>query len=242
MGRLMYFLAGRSAVSEAALVESGLDRIVTGGVEQVGTQKGPDGGRGVVFASPAKNGKPLGCRPGQTWIAAPAKKFWLGYEEKPGPDDLARERMRGGNPVRLGDGNEWVFPKYIFLNRTMAYDEEGNICWRVSPEEQRYAEDGERLFELLKAIVARRKAGEGEQEIEMPMTMAELAPILVRFLGLNYRLGEPEVVLLGLFRDDLMLEPLMAIMNMDEISKDLEARKKKESLQPDRGGSAGAPD
>lgn len=244
MKNFIYYVPEARNVKPEVLEKAGLTEIVDYPIEQVGTKKGPDGKDGVLFRRAGMAGM-IGYRAdNQIWLKAPGGKYWVGFEgEKPGPKDLLRANNRGGIFVDMADGNEWLFPIGRFKNgstplaTSIAYDDEGNLIAKVPEKQRSLADDAQRLFD---ALMLNFKSEDKEAKKELrDLPLDEAIRILTRFLGLNYHIGEPEAVLLDLFRTDDLISPTLAILDAHSIIQGKLAEKKTRPLPTDSPTSDG---
>ena len=128
---------------------------------------------------------------------------WVGVwpDWRPGPDDLAKELddRIPTVPVRLRDGNLWQAPKVVdvdgtcLLPKIYKITDEG-MTSEIPRESRQLAGMARRMLGALLV-----QAGIAEADGIEPLTEAELASLVLRTIGMVYRLGAPEVNLLELF-------------------------------------------
>lgn len=240
MPQFTYFIeTGRQACSPGDLRDAGIDYamwspsafshlLTTSGPEGKGgmlVQCLPDGASTMVRYEPDK----------QSWRKGPGvpPKYWVGVDNdaKPGPDDLKRQRVYDGTPVRLLDGNDWIVPRcfgYLegrdaTLPRLLDVADDGEtVVTRVHPRYQKLCDDA---FRWWKQFTGRLP----ENEHLKPAGMVQLA---LEALAVNYRIGKVEAIaLLGLWGTDEFGLILRAMIDADEMEKkyaidDAEAAKK----------------
>ncbi len=199
--------------------------------------KTPSGQPGIlVYPIPLNDSMPrtTGYNPAeQEWMDAGG--YWLGIDkqDRPTPDDLVRAVMLTGHPRTLLDRNEWSVP----IVRTPIPSEE---TWRTGqgrshlPTGFRLAPGGgmavEQLPEYRKIWELSARAWDliapGERP---PFDPQEACQLAATFLGVNYRIGLSESLMLGLFTSRNLVSILMAVCNWDTVEEVLGSQKKSDS-------------
>ncbi len=180
----------------------------------------------------------------QRWIWHPSKKFAIGVDKrnKPGPDELRRDSVLSGTPVRLLDKADWIVPvcvpKYVASMNgqtlPMTYDiaDDGRTIMRVDSD---YEPIAERVYAYFEQYIG------ADKERLAPEVLIQLACDL---LSLNYQVDRTIVVgLLNLLGTKTWALPLRAAVEADQIDAyvkaQVEAVEKKETEGvSDSGGSA----
>jgi len=212
------------------------------GVTFCHTEKGPDGGRGMVCAPElaGRSVKRVGHYAGeQVWQRTP-KDWWIGFYEarRPGPESLARPEAYPGHKVTLQDGSEWLvpigrlwdgsdpFPKKLRLD-----PETGK--WTEAPLD-RFARITERAGELFADLMA---AAYSADDAGNPTVSLNVDPDLaVEALGLNYHVGAEEASVLGILTSENIGYIAQAFVDFPTWKVLLDVRadaKKKASLSSD---------
>lgn len=191
---------------------------------------GPSGSHGLVVVVPPAGGEPpplIGYYPNrQTWEQFGA--VWIGrdQEQPPTPEGLARGPLLGGYDRQLGDGNFWRCPTvrrafvWPVVPQRYGRTAEGKTLRQVKPE---YSGIWERSGRWAAGLLTDDPAGE--------LTLDEKIDAAVELLGLNYRVTDAEITLLGLLDDDalqLIVEAAIDVPWLVEAETDLQ---KKTTLQ-----------
>lgn len=200
-------------------LEYAFDKAPVSGPCQGGT---PDGGSGHVFIGSRANGEtPLMNLEKQTWRKLPGDRmgnpvycgFW--NENKPTPEELARNPLLPGYPYTLCDGHAWRVPivrRYVddthtcSLPRLMDFDDDGK------PIEGEVASKYRHLWELTKPIVDDLLAycGMAEEPAEK-LSKAQTVEAAVTLLQANYRVSLAELVLLEAFHNDATVDGVCGV-------------------------------
>jgi len=233
---MLYFISGKKSVTKDEYESLGLSHLAGTSPsyrEVIGT--GPDGGKGVIL-HPTVSGETapkIEYKPDrQTWVKC--KRFWVGWEngEKPGPNELRREKLCTGYPVELNDGNEWVvviakifsttgedathLPEYFGL------DKDGGMITKVIERYSQVVEDAKRFWDV---SVNSAKGGGWDEAV----------PMAARALGVNYRISTAECLALNLFTHDNVNEVLTALIDGYSYQlnrlQELEAAQKKTGVE-----------
>ena len=225
MGRFLYYFPGVCGMNPRMLGKFGcLDRFTASGGKLIahGVTAVNDGpaAMGCIVAAGAEPPRAVsgwqrsevsGQRSeisGQD-LRTPTSDFWVALEDPaqpPGPDDLERDVGLAGYRQVLGDGNAWRVP---LVHRWDAASERhvpavpsslqicgGKIGRRIRPE-----------YAAVDAIAARTfEAFYLGKSFPAEALFADAAALL----AVNYRLGMPEINLLGLIQDETALIHLLA--------------------------------
>lgn len=238
MAGLIYYLAGKRAVSEEDLRKAGLGYALdgAGGPSHVAAEKGPDGGAGVMFTLPDARGE----NPPVQALAASARwtripdvaGAWVGFDPKdpPGPGDLCRREKMVGHDVEMGDGRKWTvpvairFPEGTCLPRSLSWD---GSRWAQGDVVPRYRELFAAAQRIWDNLVNATKPG--EEAGEVTVTLSEEAGVCACALAVNYRLGPAEISALGLFDEQSEANAALALVDWPAVLE--YARKKKQALE-----------
>jgi len=212
MAGLLYYLPGRDQVQLDQLAEHGLAYTCERDCTHRATDRGPDGGPGMVFADTSHVPfAQLGYwRDKQEWLKFPGHPSgaWVGFgrEHRPAPKDLAREEQLPGHEVRLADGQEWLVPVargftendgelrwYIALPQKTTIDAEGN--WMQGDVVACYA----RLWEIATTWWDTFHVETTPEGVTIRFDFAGSNDAAALVLAANYRLAKVEIALLGLF-------------------------------------------
>lgn len=227
MAQMLYYVDGRSRITPAEAAGWGLGYAFPDGhmVCSEFSAAGPGGTQGCVVG---RAGERLGYYPDrQTWLKMPALKgadkgpaFYVGCwnDGRPTPAELQVEEPLRGTPVRLGDGNHWTIPVarcwndrgeqagwYNALPGKLTLDANGE--WAAGGVEAKHAH----LWELGTRWWESMMGREPDKEGSVRFDFAGAHDAALSVLASNYRLSRPEVVLLGLFDDQL--ETASAVLN-----------------------------
>jgi hypothetical protein len=203
MRRFLYYFPGVSGMNDTMLRERGAwDRFAgvgdkpTAGYQIMAVRDGP-AGSGVIVASGQHE---PGYRPvEQQWLEG--EKFWVGIEDfNPCPGDLLREVGIEGYDLTLGDGLVWRVPLIrrwdterlhhvpntpTVLCPVRGADGKFSYASQVKP---RYAAADALAVKIFDSFAA-------ERTLPIDEMLADAAAVL----AVNYRIGETECALLGLF-------------------------------------------
>lgn len=196
-----------------------------------------DGTNGYLIAvTPGKDGKAAKCGyypDAQVWCkvrGADGKvTHWIGYEKAspPGPADLARPEMVDGYPVKLADKREWVIPcvhvPLTTLPRIFRPDENGEADLSVASQYDDVCKMGAQWFEDV-----------GSQK---KFVLKEYFEFTAALLAINYRLGQREILELGLISDaSASIDGILgAALGFNAIMAEIEAQKKSHPDTPSVG-------
>ena len=153
---------------------------------------GPDGRGGLLIA---RNAEGLRYDPdGQEWRgpfeapATPAREergesregtYWIGVDRecRPGPAELARQRVMVGKDVELADGNLWHIPVWRYTPQVIVMTPDGVVGHKPLELRRRLGCHLQRLHEVF--------GGGTSAEIEYE----EILGIAADMLRVNYRIG-----------------------------------------------------
>jgi len=211
----LYFVEGRGGMAADDLGKVGLGYLAPANTPARSASNGPGGKSGVTFAVvPHGSDVPqnIGFYPNkQTWTQIPGTETWLGYvtDAPPGPKDLLRDDAMGGHTVRLEDGNEWHIPVACYFDRSTPFPRKVKWTadgWEVGGVAAKY----EQLYGLASEFWDKIFEGKGKDvTINTEINVAALA------LGLNYRIGPPEIAALELLTTFNTEEIVKKILDMD---------------------------
>jgi len=232
MANFIYFIPqiAKQAVSIDDLKAVGLEYAMghLGIDSNFHTTDGPSGEPGVCFVTTSTPGphRMAHYRPDeQTWKKGSGGKFWVGMwnDDRPGPDDLRREHLIAGHPVKLRDGLEWTIPvarsivRGSTLPKAIVLGEDGETFeFEELPEYASLCRDADMIFDSIRT---------GK---DMKMPFQEAARIAIDAMLINYRIGKWEASLLQLFSDVQLWDVMEAIVDMPTIvrmSEELEQKK-----------------
>lgn len=182
-----------------------------GNAEALREPVGPDGKGGAVFAwwTAGAKSRQIGFRPAeQTWKES-TDGYWVGtWNGAPSiPTDLARPYQEPGRLIVLGDGNQWLVPQVMQLDRTLRLADDGT--WRY--EAQR------RHHQLWVESVqwAQRFAPTQDGKTQVGINMTEMSEFVIGVLRMNYRITREVVSDLGLFSIKNMSEAFSTIVGFN---------------------------
>jgi hypothetical protein len=234
----LYFLPGKSAGDKLDLDALGLSHArAPGEPTKAPVTKGPDDGPGLLLVF-AGDHAPRYVAAEQTWRKSPGGGHWVGVfnAHKPGPEDLAREQVIGGEPIRMLDGADWVIPicqspvrGRPTVPRQLDLDDQGQWVRRVLPKYARVCEDAERVFH--------HWLGENWVADVPPVSLSEDEGwrIAADALAVNYRVSPLEIAMLGIWSDAIATRVLFALADISEILRQSEAERAKRPTSPADG-------
>lgn len=207
----LYFVPGVRHVGQEELVGLGLGHLRGLGLPQCVCNNGPKGAPGVVFAT-GDGPHPMYRSKGQTWRAVFEGKVWIGWEDgsKPGPKDLRREKQIGGVDVLMSDGARWHVPRARLFPWVYDFDESGA---RIDVVQESFRALWER-------------AGELRHRYTTPGAVAkysELCSVVAEAIGINYAVGEAELILLGAMGQGGIEDAFEVVTALDELRAAYEA-------------------
>lgn len=195
-----------------------------------GVAGGPGGLRGVIIS---REPVPATYAPDQKWEEHPLqlaseecpepKTVWIHLFSDPGPIHLQRDEIIDGHGIRLGDGNVWTVPVLrsaegiIQLPKRLRLGKGGQLVGAVAPKYVALWEEAQVVWNLL-------TSGEG-------VPFGKLWPFACRVLGLNYRVGQPEVSAMGLIDSDNIVKVAEAALDVPSM-KILQEDAQKKSPEP----------
>lgn len=248
MAGLLYYAPGRVSVDREELAALWLGYAFERNPDCRQCQRGPDSGRGVVFADsrfipPSE----LGYHElKQRWAKTAKGDVWIGVcnDSPPTPADLARDSQIAGHLVILADDQRWLCPvarafdtngdspvPYLALPQTVGVDEHGD--WGtggVVPKFRRLWETATKWFDSV------RSAGLGEDST-IKFDFADIADAATLAIQTNYRVGKDEVSILGLFDNRCMTAVLQALVDWPTLEDWL----KKKAVSAALAGSSSEP-
>lgn len=205
----LYYLPGVSAAGPDMLRRAGLaDRFEPARPpQQVATVRGPDGAAGCVLGHMDKDREErFGYLPDlQTWAQAPGGAYWVGMDREAVPTaaDLRRRELIDGYVQELesvaGEPGQWVvplarvFPTGSLLPQSLALGADGTVIRRILPRFAAACRLADRIWDQVRAKAGLLQPGETVE----PMSDREEFEAAATILGLNYRVGVPELGLLG---------------------------------------------
>jgi hypothetical protein len=215
MPGFLYYFPDKNLVSQKELPALGFGYLgEASAFSSTGVQRGPGGGSGCICSLDNVPGDKCHVDlPNQTW-----RKFgshWVGFwrDQQPTPEELARQEMISGHPVRLADGDRWIAPVARSL-RIRESGDELSLAWaRELPQRLDLAEDGKTwvnsgilpryqpLWDIAEKWAEVRWGG-GGRDSDLAGQAAVDAAVLC--LQTNYRIGRAEVALLGCLTDELV--------------------------------------
>ena len=194
---------------------------------------GPGGKSGLIFAG---DGSSASFSADQTWQAGPDAAYFVAPPagSLPGPADLLAEKFVEGEPVAIGE-QSWTIPicrsvvRGATLPRAMVLGADAKSWeFRELPEFAALCRAAERVWTMWSETQA--KAAATDQPAETSLSWAEVAPIAVDALAVNYRVGPVEVSMLGLLTTQTMHDVLMAMIDYFELVRVNESTMQKKSI------------
>lgn len=201
--RFYYFLSGVTSVSERTLQDAGLwsrfaddDKGLIG--YSVAAVQGPDNSPGVIVAIGAHPAEYIPER--QFWEDAGG--FWIGVDKQafPGPGDLVRELGIAGYETPLA-GALWRIPlirrwdaarvEHVSALPKTLIPRDGRMCETVTAK---YQEADKQASQIWRSFLTSEA-----------LSIEIIFDICVGLLAMNYRIGGPEVGLLGLLDPDAII-------------------------------------
>lgn len=220
MSGFLYFLPG--TMSPRRFDELGLTARVrpARSVVTVGPELGPDGLTGLIMHDEETSRLPQPLE----WFDQ--GDYWLGFHRgyPPAPERLDREEMLGSHAVLLLDENEWRVPM-VWPCRDRDPDrmqELPNVYQGIRLEAQEeptgIREEVQPAYRYV--IDAARKIAPYVLEDDAPeLPSREAVPFCAVLLGVNYRIGLPEVLALGLLGARQVLNMLRIAFDIDEFAQ-----------------------
>lgn len=227
MAAFLYFLPGRRDVSRDSVESAGITAVDDlSSVSFCETERGPDGGAGIIFAvEPKTEGGKLpkvGYYPKtQQWQSFNKGKYWIGYVQAlpPFPADLRKTEVIDGHHAMLDDGNDWLIPiARVFgtgsaLPQSLILGPDGELVTESMPAFSKLSKQAERVFSAW--------LDDGED-----LTLQECWNIAVIALQQNYRLSGPEISLLKLLNTNNVQTVIGHLIDMPTIREAVRNQKK----------------
>lgn len=217
---LMYYAETQTKRAHPAFITSlGLDHIIEpgGGIESRGSM-GPKGA-GLLFRAVGRSGGIMKYLPdSQSWHECDGGAWWVGYDTRPGPEQLQRPDMVSGDSVVLEDGNEWQIPAITALPVAFCLTN-GQIDCGPSDRFAGLREDADRVYQKFVMDVAAQAGHVAGTDL----TYGELFDISARAISINYRVSKWEIAALRLLTTDSVVKVASAMVDIGSI---LEASKK----------------
>jgi len=209
--------------------------------------EGPDGKAGLTLALPDGR-SPKFVPNGQNWQQLPAG-WWLGTwrDAPPTRDDLAKPRIRAGHPVTICD-QPWTVPVARYWQTL-----DGAPVWSpATPQTYTLGKDGE--IALVEAaewrwfsdMAEKYWSGLAHGFQESDLSKLDIFRMAALALGVNYRVGTEELLVLKLLRDDVAIQILNAIVDwpgFTTILAELNAKKNAsaDASSPGNSGETASP-
>ena len=232
MASLLFFIESDSPIYRVQDVpeSAGLGNVLSGAqIAGVDCYKGPEGKRGAVIAMQPKGGSAAKCGyypDKQTW--KDAGTYWIGFEtdNRPTPQELAREQQIDGFEVELNDGHSWVVPivHATFSTLPQGYKVKGDdIEFCHAPQYADIMKRAEQWHDLLYANI----------DSIVDDTKEELR-FAVDCLALNYRinLAIAGTDCLDLIRLPLIVRLILFALGAPLLERELAAKKKSDTAPP----------
>ncbi len=192
------------------------------------TDKGPDGGPGLLFVWPPEMPAYV---PGQlTWQPAkpdpdnnlPGGRFWWGYDpaQPVSSIDLRRKVPLPGRTMPAGD-EYWLMPDILLLPHKFALENDGKEVRRVAASHAAIYERGMWAYDLLKQQIEEVARAPGK----------ELRQYVIEMLSLNYRMFRDLAYHLGLLTDESWFSLACATVDFETLVQiEEDVAKKKQAL------------
>lgn len=202
MRQFLYFVVNREALGREEAAKLGLGHAFPNGLACRGVGNGPGRQSGVICAADADG---VGYWPErQEWLPAGLPGIWIGWarDQRPGPDDLRRERQVPGHLVTLSDGQPWLVPA------AQRWEETGFA--RALPARMRLTaagewSSGEVLPDYCRLWTAAQRwfdfVTTASTGTPTTVLFREAADMACEALAVNYRMTRGEVAALGLLDD-----------------------------------------
>jgi hypothetical protein len=196
----IYAIDGISAASKKKLIDVGLDSVLVSPQTRGNLKNGP-GGCGCLLLTNSRESKKLQYKPEeQTWRKSNNKKFYIGFynDEKPTPQELAREEQIDGHYITDLDGNKWlipcarVFPKGTKLPQALILSPGGKVIREsldIFVQFSNRAEDLWHDFQIDLGWISGEKI----------LTNEDQWKLAAEAIGFNYRMGPDEINALKIF-------------------------------------------
>jgi hypothetical protein len=240
MSQFLYFLPKATAPANAPgvrkLLDSvGLSHVHDGRAVTTRLSKGPGGADGLLCSfdlppdSKDPHKVPLFKPDGQTWVPIGDAGVSLGMwnANPPGPDELRRKRFVRGIDVEMLDGKPWTVPVAVSMTglgtlpKRMQLGPDGKSWLTVNlPEFLGLCKDAETVFGMLqKSLTDEKLTFEFDYGME----------IVIKSIGVNYRVSGAELSLLGCVGDLTMAKVMRALCDFDAFVEALIEQAKNES-------------
>lgn len=208
-----YWIPQANSTNKEKLQQLGLAYAFDGKWTIRGADPGPDAQRGIVVVAGDNADGRLGYYPErQTWRQIPKSECWCGYytENRPTPDQLARQDQIPGVWLELDDGNKWQVPvarrmvevdDWLYpvcaLPTRLTLSAEG--IWQPGEIKPRY----ERLWQLATQYETAFSDAMANQEPDdkgmVTVKFEEPDELAVLTMQTNYRVSAVELDLLGIY-------------------------------------------
>lgn len=197
--------------------------------------RGPGDRKGVLLGlcPPAE----LDYEPaGQTWMEIPGRPgVWIGHAtgSPPAPADLQRGEIIAGYPAAL-EGGSWIvplariYPAGSNLPESLAVGPDGALVRKTVGRYLAASRAAERLWDQVRAA----HGLEGPDETIAALDDLEAFQTACMILGLNYRVGEAELGLLGALTTKNIARVLYLFVDMPAFMAAREDAAKKEAASP----------
>jgi hypothetical protein len=243
MSTFYYWLPVEGPTNSAKLLERlracGLGYAFDGQPTKVGSERGPDGMRGVVCCQVASQTHKTGYYPeSQTWKKVPGTDVWCGIytAAMPTADDLTRKEQVSGEWVSTEDGNNWLAPK---ARRWFEY--EGALRWTYNlPQCMTLDEEGQWVtggikakFKHLWELACAYESADADADGTYSFTVDQLNRLAIAALQVNYRIGDIELDILGIFDQEFRQRLIDVLLDVEAIV----AWSKKNRMDHDGGSS-----
>jgi hypothetical protein len=244
----LYWIPQANSVTSDQLRDHGLAYAFDGKHTVRGCESGPDGQRGlVVVAGNNQDGKLGYYQTKQTWRRIPSSECWCGYytDERPTPEQLARQEQIPGQWLALDDGNRWLVPKarrmvevdewmypVCLLPTRLSLDADG--MWKPGEVKPRYEKLWQLATQYEQAFTDAVVGQEPDENGMVTVAFEEPDELAVSTLQVNYRVSAVELDLLGIY-DYLARRQIINIL-MDQATWD--AWLKKKNIAADQAGGS----
>jgi hypothetical protein len=245
----LYFIETPNRVLDESTL-GGLRGLVGGGVCYP-SAAGPGGSPGVIYTGhKTKTARAVFDPSRQRWLPKPActaGRVWVGawHDLLPSPESLEWPR-REWSPRLFGwqmeDGREWFFPRAMYntgepaVPMAIALGLDGEIVREPLQQFEQLCEDGKALFRAVAAWRGLLTLDPGESVMED----ARLLGILLRALGLHYRVEAAEAQLLGLFSERNLFDVALRLVGLDLGEIDLRNFDQKKTVSNCMSGASGS--
>jgi len=228
---IYYYLPGQQDARHDAILAAGLAHAFDSEpfpFAHVATQRGPDGGAGLLVAPGENDGLALSRASADLcWQQAPGRAWWIGIEGETLPESLARNEQIDGHHVRLGDGQKWLVPvarsmaRGSMLPTSLVLGPEGEVVREALPKFAQISAKAGRVERIFFGQI------EGDESEDMDLD--EGFAIAVEALAVNYRIGPVEASTLRLLTDPVatsILRALVDVPTMLEVAEEIRSAEK----------------